>query len=75
MENQKQNKSTQYILLALLILSLIGNVFQYKNNQQDVAVRDSKIDTLVTVQAELENELAATGKELESYRGIAANLD
>lgn len=75
MENQKQNKSTQYLLLALLILSIAGNVFQYKNNQQDVATRDSKIDTLVTVQTELEHELAETGKELESYRGIAANLD
>jgi|LauGreDrversion4_2_1035121.scaffolds.fasta_scaffold400238_1 predicted nucleic acid-binding Zn-ribbon protein len=75
MENQKQNKSTQYLLIALLLLSLIGNVFQYKNNQDDVAVRDSKIDTLVTVQVELEKELVSTGAELESYRGIAANLD
>lgn len=75
MENQKQNKTTQYLLLVLLLLSLVGNVLQYKNNQQDVATRDSKIDTLVTVQAELETELTETGKELESYRGIAANLD
>lgn len=75
METQKQNKTTQYALLVLLLLSLIGNVFQYKNNKQDVATRDSKIDTLVTVQSELENELVATNKELESYRGISQNLD
>ena len=75
MENQKQNKTTQYLLLVLLLLSLVGNLLQYRNNQQDVATRDSKIDTLVTVQAELETELTETGKELESYRGIAANLD
>ena len=75
MENQKQNKTTQYVLIVLLLLSLVGNVLQYKNNQQDVTTRDMKIDTLVTVQAELETELTETGKELESYRGIAANLD
>jgi DNA repair exonuclease SbcCD ATPase subunit len=75
MENQKQNKSTQYLLIALLLLSLIGNVFQYTSNKEEVAVRDSKIDTLVTVQVELEKELVSTGAELESYRGIAANLD
>ena len=75
MENQNQNKTTQYVLIVLLLLSLVGNVLQYKNNQQDVATRDMKIDTLVTVQAELETELTETGKELESYRGIAANLD
>lgn len=55
MENQKQNKSFQYVLIVLLILSLIGNLFQYKNNNEDIAVRDSKIDTLTNVQAELEN--------------------
>jgi hypothetical protein len=75
MENQKQNKSTQYLLIALLLLSLIGNIFQYTSNKEEVAVRDSKIDTLVTVQVELEKELVSTGAELESYRGIAANLD
>ncbi|MCU0422252.1 MAG: hypothetical protein MUC81_05520 [Bacteroidia bacterium] len=75
MENQKQNKTTQYALLVLLIISLVGNVFQYKNNQVDVNQRDLKIDTLVSVQAELEQELTATGKELENYRGIASNLD
>lgn len=75
METQKQNKTTQYALLVLLLLSLIGNVFQYKNNKQDVSSRDLKIDTLVTVQSELENELVATNKELESYRGISQNLD
>jgi predicted nucleic acid-binding Zn-ribbon protein len=75
MENQKQNKSTQYLLLVLLLLSLIGNIFQYTNNKEEVSVRDSKIDTLVTVQVELEKELVSTGAELESYRGIAANLD
>lgn len=75
MENQKQNKSFQYVLIVLLILSLIGNLFQYKNNNEDIAVRDSKIDTLTNVQAELENELSSTEKELASYRGIASNLD
>lgn len=75
MESQKQNKTTQYALLVLLLLSLAGNVFQFKNNKEDVKTRDSKIDTLVTVQGELEKELVETNKELESYRGISANLD
>ena len=75
MESQKQNKTTQYALLVLLLLSLVGNVFQYKNNKEDVQTREAKIDTLVTVQGELEKELVETNKELESYRGISANLD
>ncbi|TAE89495.1 MAG: hypothetical protein EAY81_02270, partial [Bacteroidetes bacterium] len=57
------------------LLSLVGNVFQYKNNKEDVQTREAKIDTLVTVQGELEKELVETNKELESYRGISANLD
>jgi len=75
MENQKQNKTTTYALLVLLILSLIGNVFQYQNNKADIQVLDSKIDTLENVQITLEKELTETGKELETYRGISANLD
>ncbi|MBP9187562.1 MAG: hypothetical protein KBE91_08560 [Bacteroidia bacterium] len=74
-QNKKDNKSTLYILLALLLLSLIGNFFQYSNNKTEVTTLDSKIDTLVTVQIQLEKELVSTGAELESYRGIAANLD
>ncbi|MFN7313268.1 MAG: hypothetical protein ACK5UI_07265 [Bacteroidota bacterium] len=75
MENQKQNKTTTYALLVLLILSLIGNVFQYQNNKADIQVLDSKIDTLENVQITLEKELTETGNELETYRGISANLD
>ena len=75
MENQKQNKTTTYALLVLLILSLIGNVFQYQNNKADIQVFDSKIDTLENVQITLEKELTETGNELETYRGISANLD
>lgn len=75
MENQKQSKSTQYALIVLLLLSLIANVFQFKNNKDDVQERDFKIDTLVTVRIDLEKELATTGLELEKYRGMSANLD
>lgn len=75
MENNKQNKTTQYILLALLLISVIGNVLQFKNNKQDVQAYDMKIDTMATVQTQLEAELVSTNKELESYRGISENLD
>lgn len=75
MENQKQGKSTQYALIVLLLLSLVANVFQFKNNRDDVQVRDFKIDTLETIRIDLEKELATSGLELEKYRGISANLD
>jgi chromosome segregation ATPase len=75
MENQKQSKSTQYALIVLLLLSLVANVFQFKNNRDDVQERDFKIDTLETVRIDLEKELATSGLELEKYRGISANLD
>lgn len=74
-QNQKQSKATQYALLVLLLLSLIANVFQFKNNRDDVSVRDHKIDTLETVRIELERELATSDLELEKYRGISASLD
>jgi hypothetical protein len=74
-QNQKQSKSTQYALIVLLLLSLIANVFQFKNNKDDVSARDYKIDTLETVRIELERELATSDLELEKYRGISANLD
>jgi hypothetical protein len=75
MESPKQNKTTQYALIVLLLLSLVGNVYQFKNNKKDVETRELKIDTLVTVQGQLQMELVETNKELESYRGISANLD
>lgn len=74
-QNQNQSKSTQYALIVLLLLSLIANVFQFKNNKDDVTERDYKIDTLETVRIDLEKELATTDLELEKYRGISANLD
>lgn len=74
-QNQKQNKSTQYALIVLLLLSLIANVFQFTNNKSDVETRDVKIDSLIVVRVELEKELATTGVELDKYRGISANLD
>src|SRR6478609_6506484 len=75
MEPQKQNRILSYILMALLLLSIVFNVYQLKNHSTTVIAYDSKIDTMITVRIDLEKELATSEVELEKYRGISANLD
>jgi len=74
-EPQKQNRILSYILMALLLLSIIFNVYQFNNHSTTVITYDTKIDSMITVRIDLEKELATSEVELEKYRGISANLD
>ena len=75
MESQKQNKTTQVVLIIVLLLSAIFNVYQWKNHTTTVVTYDTKIDSMIVVRIDLERELATSNVELDKYRGISANLD
>ncbi len=73
--NDRSGRTVTYILFALLLLSIAGNIYQYKSHTNVVTVYDNKVDSLILVRVEVERELATTQLELEKYRGISANLD
>ena len=63
MENQSgESKSSNMnkVILALLILSLIGNIWQWRNQGNTVEMYDVKVDSLVTARVDVEKELTET---------------
>lgn len=74
-QNNANNKMATLLLALLLLVSVGGNVFQWKNQKNTVVTYDNQIDSMVTVRVELERELATTGLELEKYRGMSITLD
>jgi len=75
MENQPKKNNTNKAVLVLLILSLIGNLFQWRNTATTVETYDVKVDSLVQARVDVERELGETYAELNKYQGINANLD
>lgn len=74
-QNNANNKMATLLIALLLLVSVGGNVFQWKNQKNTVVTYDTQIDSMVTVRVELERELATTGLELEKYRGMSVTLD
>ena len=72
-ENKKQSRPI--IWIVLLIISILANLYLWNRNKETVVVYDTKIDSLITVRVEIEKELASTTYELNSFKGLAANLD
>jgi cell division septum initiation protein DivIVA len=77
MTNSTENKQkrTTLLLLILLALSVIGNLFQMRNQSNTVETHEIKIDSMIEVRVELEKELSSVEMELEKYRGISSSLD
>lgn len=76
MKNQTRSTGNlSYILIGLLMLSVLGNTYQFNSNSKAVFNYDSRIDSMIVVRVEVEKELASTEMELEKYRGISADLD
>ncbi len=78
MENQSnsgKSSGTNKVILVVLILSLIGNVWQWRNQSNTIEMYDVKVDSLVTARVDVEKELTETYAELNKYKGISSRLD
>lgn len=75
MENQNQSSGKGRILWIVLVLSLIFNIYQWRNKASVVEALEVKTDSLVTARVDVEKELAATYEELNQYKGINSRLD
>jgi hypothetical protein len=69
----KSKKGTLWLIL--LLLSVVLNIYQWRNHSTSVNMYEQKVDTLVVERVNVEKELSETRSELEKYRGISANLD
>jgi chromosome segregation ATPase len=71
--NQKNNNSK--LLIVLLILSVIGNIWQWNGRNTVEKEFTETRDSLITVQVDVEKELNETYAELNQYKGINGRLD
>lgn len=76
METQNEGRKRGGMLwIILLLLSVILNIYQWRNHSSSVNTYEQKVDTLVVERVNVEKELSDARSELEKYRGISANLD
>lgn len=61
--------------LVLLALSLVMNIYQWRNHTTVVEGYEVKTDSLITARVDVEKELSATYEELNKYKGINEHLD
>lgn len=73
--NQESKSKKGTLWLILLLLSVVLNIYQWRNHSTSVNMYEQKVDTLVVERVNVEKELSETRAELEKYRGISANLD
>lgn len=63
-------------MLALaLVISVVGNIFQYRSNVKSEDAFKSTVDTLSIAKNEIESELNQTYSELDKFRGQNEQLD
>lgn len=74
-QNKSNNKSATLLIALLLLVSVGGNVYQWKSTSNTVMSYDNQIDSLDNVRYDLERELATSDLELEKYRGMSSTLD
>lgn len=75
MQNQNSSSGAGRIAWILLILSLLGNVYQWWNNSSTIETYQAKNDTLVNARADAERELAAAYDELNKFKGQNEKMD
>ncbi len=71
--NQKKGGGTLWIIL--LLLSVILNIYQWRNHSTEITAFEQKVDTLYIERTNFEKELVETRAELNKYQGISSNLD
>ena len=76
MSEKKNNKKSIVILLAVVtVLLLLGNVAQFKMNTDTVEAKDFSLDSLYSVNTDINTELIETQHQIERYKGENAQLD
>jgi myosin heavy subunit len=75
METQQQGKNNSKIWIILFAVSAVLNLWQWRHATTSINTLESRVDTLIVEQVNIEKELSDTKSELEKYRGISANLD
>src|SRR5262245_36719827 len=76
METPNQNpKKSNTLWIILLLLSVILNIYQWRNHTTDITAYEQKVDTLYVERTNFERELVETRSELNKYQGISSNLD
>ena len=74
MEKQKSSNVNK-LLIVLLLVSVAGNAYLWKNNTDTVSGFQTKIDSMMVARLDIEKELNDTYTELNNYKGINARLD
>jgi uncharacterized protein YeeX (DUF496 family) len=70
---EKKNKNTLWI--ALLAVSVLLNIYQWRKQSDTVTVYEQRVDTLIIERVNVEKELNDTRTELNNYKGMNAQLD
>lgn len=75
--NSEQNSSNtgKVVLIALLLLSLILNLYQWYDKGKESGNYENTIDSMAVDMAEVDRQLSLTTAELEQYRGRSEQLD
>jgi|GEM_PF-1532482 hypothetical protein len=74
-EDKKNNKAPLIIVSILLVGSLIGNFMLWNKKNEVETVMQTKVDTLVINNANLESDVKSKVAELESFRGKNDSLN
>ena len=74
-QNKEQKKGRGTLWIILLLLSVILNVYQWRNHATEITAYEQKVDTLYVERTNFEKELVDTRAELNKYQGISSNLD
>jgi len=77
-EQKQGNKQIIYLLGALLLLSVIGNIYllnRSTNAENEVAVKSEQVDSLNQLKKTLDGNFQAMTFELDQFRGKNIQLD
>src|ERR1700751_2677731 len=74
-QNQGQKKGGGSLWIILLLISVILNIYQWRNHTTQITSYEQKVDTLYVERTNIEKELTDARTELNKYWGINAKLD